>query len=62
MGLQGKLPVFRVLKGDHVSHFHPRCPEWPTGEYYEPDRPLWWGRICEQCGKLADDEARGKNH
>ena len=56
----GKLPVFRILKGDHVSHFQERCPQWPKADYYEQEKPLWWGKVCVQCGALADDEARGK--
>lgn len=55
----GKLPVFRILKGDHVSHFHQNCPQWPKADYYEQDKPLWWGKVCARCGELVDEEARG---
>jgi hypothetical protein len=55
----GKLPVFRILKGDHVSHFHQHCPQWPKADYYEQDKPLWWGKVCARCGELVDEEARG---
>ena len=51
---------FRIRKGTHVSHFHEKCPLWPAESYYEQDKPLWWGNICEECSKLADiDASRG---
>jgi hypothetical protein len=51
---------FRIRKGTHVSHFHDRCPLWPAENYYEQDKPLWWGNICEECSKLADIDASRK--
>lgn len=48
---------FRIRKGTHVSHFHAKCPLWPAESYYEQDKPLWWGNICEECSKLADIDA-----
>ena len=48
---------FRIRKGTHVSHFHERCALWPAENYYEQDKPLWWGNICEECSKLADIDA-----
>jgi hypothetical protein len=47
---------FRIRKGTHVSHFHPKCPMWPSENYYEQDRPLWWGHLCPECSRLADSE------
>jgi hypothetical protein len=44
---------FRIRKGTHVSHFHRRCPLWPAEDYYEQEKPLWWGELCEECLKLA---------
>jgi hypothetical protein len=43
---------FRIQKGTHVSHFHEKCPHWPTEDFYEEERPLWWGNLCEECAKL----------
>jgi hypothetical protein len=51
---------FRIRKGTHVSHFHAKCPLWPSENYYEQERPLWWGNLCEECSKLADIEASRK--
>jgi hypothetical protein len=51
---------FRIGKGTHVSHFHERCASWPAQEYYEQDKPLWWGHLCEECSRLTDSEKRGQ--
>ena len=51
---------FRIRKGTHVSHFHAKCPFWPAQDYYEQDKPLWWGNLCEECSKLADIDAARK--
>jgi hypothetical protein len=51
---------FRIRKGTHVSHFHEKCPRWPRENFYEQDKPLWWGNLCEECSKLADIEATQK--
>lgn len=48
---------FRIRKGTHVSHFHRGCPLWPTENFYEQERPLWWGNLCDECAKLADMDA-----
>ena len=48
---------FRIRKGTHVSHFHEKCPRWPTENFYEQEKPLWWGNLCEECSKLADIDA-----
>jgi hypothetical protein len=48
---------FRIRKGTHVSHFHDKCAEWPAEHFYELDQPLWWGKLCDECSKLADLEA-----
>ena len=48
--------VFRIRKGTHVSHFHRGCPLWPTENFYEQERPLWWGDLCAECAKLADTD------
>jgi hypothetical protein len=48
---------FRIRKGTQVSHFHEKCMRWPTDSYYEQDKPLWWGNLCEECAKLADIDA-----
>jgi hypothetical protein len=48
---------FRIRKGTHLSHFHERCALWPTQNFYEQDKPLWWGNLCDECSKLADMEA-----
>jgi hypothetical protein len=48
---------FRIRKGTHVSHFHEKCPRWPTENFYEQEKPLWWGNLCEECTKLADIDA-----
>jgi len=48
---------FRIRKGTHVSHFHESCPRWPTENFYEQEKPLWWGNLCEECSKLADIDA-----
>jgi hypothetical protein len=45
---------FRIRKGTHVSHFHRDCPLWPAEDYYEQERPLWWGNLCKACARLAD--------
>jgi hypothetical protein len=45
---------FRIRKG---THFHEKCPRWPTENYYEQEKPLWWGNPCEECSKLADIDA-----
>ena len=45
---------FRIRKGTHVSHFHRGCPLWPTENFYEQERPLWWGNLCKECARLAD--------
>lgn len=50
--------LFRIVKGTHISHFHDQCPSWPTGNFYEQEKPLWWGIVCQHCGTLADDESR----
>ena len=34
---------FRIGKGTHVSHFHEKCPRWPMEDFYEQEKPLWWG-------------------
>jgi hypothetical protein len=39
---------FRIRKGTHVSHFHEKCPRWPTLNFYEQEQPLWWGNLCEE--------------
>jgi len=44
--------MFRILKGSHVSHFHSDCPSWPTENFYDQDKPLWWGEVCKDCGRL----------
>ena len=49
---------FRIRKGTHVSHFHRDCALWPTENFYEQERPLWWGHLCDQCAKLADMDAQ----
>jgi hypothetical protein len=51
---------FRIRKGTHVSHFHERCAGWPSEDFYEQDKPLWWGNLCEECSRLADQEKRGQ--
>jgi hypothetical protein len=51
---------FRIRKGTHVSHFHAKCPFYPAHDYYEQDKPLWWGNLCEECSKLADIDAARK--
>ena len=52
---------FRIRKGTHVSHFHAKLPAAGRREnFYEQDKPLWWGNLCEECSKLADIEARGE--
>jgi hypothetical protein len=48
--------LFRIRKGTHVSHFHDKCPLWPTENFYEQERPLWWGNLCEECLRLSDRE------
>ena len=48
---------FRIRKGTHVSHFHEKCPAWPREDYYDQEKPLWWGNLCEECAKLADMDA-----
>ena len=48
---------FRILKGTYISHFHEKCPQWPDENFYELDKPLWWGKLCEECSRLADLEA-----
>ena len=53
--------MFRILKGSHVSHFHSDCPSWPTENFYDQDKPLWWGEVCKDCGRLADEEHRKRN-
>jgi hypothetical protein len=50
---------FRIGKGTHVSHFHEKCPRWPMEDFYEQEKPLWWGSLCADCSKLADIEAAG---
>jgi hypothetical protein len=52
---------FRIRKGTHVSHFHERCASWPEEDYYEQDKPLWWGNLCEECSGLTDMEKRGQD-
>ena len=49
--------IFRIRKGTHVSHFHERCASWPDEGFYEQDKPLWWGNLCEECSRLADADA-----
>ena len=44
--------MFRIRKGTHVSHFHEQCPMWPTENFYQQEKPLWWGELCEQCTRL----------
>ena len=51
---------FRIRKGTHVSHFHEKCPRWPSENFYEQEKPLWWGNLCEECSKLADIDAAQK--
>jgi hypothetical protein len=51
---------FRIKKGTHVSHFHLKCPHWPNEDFYEQEKPLWWGRPCEECVRLEDSEAAGR--
>ena len=54
---------FRIRWGTHVSHFHPKCPRWPSEKYYEQEKPLWWGTLCEECCGLADiDVSRVKKN
>ena len=48
---------FRIRKGTHVSHLHRGCPLWPAENFYEQERPLWWGNLCDECAKLADMDA-----
>lgn len=48
---------FRIRKGTHLSHFHASCPRWPIENFYEQDKPLWWGNLCEECSRLADMDA-----
>ena len=55
----GKPAVYRIAKGAAISHFHERCPEWPRADYYEQDKPLWWGEVCPHCGSLADEDSKG---
>ena len=52
--------IFRIRKGTHVSHFHRGCPLWPAENFYEQERPLWWGNLCDQCAKLADMDASSR--
>jgi hypothetical protein len=52
---------FRIRKATHVSHFHEKCPRWPSENYYEQVKPLWWGNLCEECSKLADIDAAKEN-
>jgi hypothetical protein len=52
---------FRIRKGTHVSHFHQGCASWPAEDYYEQDKPLWWGSLCEECSRLTDMEKRGQD-
>jgi hypothetical protein len=33
---------------------------WPRENFYEQDKPLWWGNLCEECSKLADIEMARK--
>jgi hypothetical protein len=49
---------FRIRKGTHVSHFQEKCPRWPAENYYEQEKPLWWGNLCVECLKLADLEEK----
>lgn len=59
MAKQPSFPLtFRILKGSHVSHFDQRCPSWPTQDFYEQDKPLWWGEVCKDCARLTDEEQR----
>ena len=44
---------FRIRKGTHVSHFDEKCPLWPGDNFYEQDKPLWWGSVCAECAQLA---------
>jgi len=54
---------FRIRWGTHVPHFHPKCPRWPSEKYYEQEKPLWWGTLCEECCGLADiDVSRVKKN
>ena len=48
---------FRIRKGTHVSHFHEKCARWPGEDFYEQEKPLWWGNVCAECSSLADSEA-----
>jgi hypothetical protein len=48
--------IFRIRKGTHVSHFHEKCRQWPSENFYEQEKPLWWGSLCEECSQLADPE------
>ena len=48
---------FRNRTGTHLSHFHAKCALWPTENFYEQDKPLWWGNLCDQCSRLAGLEA-----
>ena len=48
---------FRIRKGTHVSHFHEKCPRWPQDNFYEQEKPLWWGNLCDECSNLADIDA-----
>ena len=47
---------FRIRRGTHVAHFHEGCALWPKEGFYEQDKPLWWGNLCEECLRLADAE------
>ena len=51
---------FRIRKGTHVSHFHSKCSTWPTENFYEQDKPLWWGNLCAECSKLADLDSQSR--
>ena len=46
---------FRIRRGTHVSHFHRQCRLWPAEDYYEQEKPLWWGELCDECWKLAEE-------
>jgi hypothetical protein len=51
--------MFRIVKGTHVSHFHQGLSELaPKENFYEQEKPLWWGEVCKDCARLADEERR----
>jgi hypothetical protein len=37
--------------------FPPRLPALAAEGFYEQERPLWWGNLCDECARLADMDA-----